>query len=60
MLGTIASRALQIPFELGVWVGLVSILLCSMLGGMRAVTWTKFSVYRVNYSVLNTGILDGK
>ena len=25
--GTIASRALQIPFELGVWVGLISILL---------------------------------
>ena len=39
--GTIASRALGIPFELGVWVGLVSILLCSMLGGMRAVTWTQ-------------------
>ena len=29
--GTIASRALGIPFELGVWVGLISILICSML-----------------------------
>lgn len=39
--GTIAARALQIPFELGVWFGLLGILLCSMLGGMRAVTWTQ-------------------
>ena len=45
--GTIASRALSIPFELGVWVGLVSILLCSMLGGMRAVTWTQVAQYIV-------------
>ena len=45
--GTIASRALGIPFELGVWVGLVSILLCSMLGGMRAVTWTQVAQYIV-------------
>ena len=45
--GTIASRALGIPFELGVWVGLVSILLCSMLGSMRAVTWTQVAQYIV-------------
>ncbi|MDP6770838.1 MAG: cation acetate symporter, partial [Anaerolineales bacterium] len=45
--GTIAARALHIPFELGVWVGLVSILLCSMLGGMRAVTWTQVAQYIV-------------
>ena len=45
--GTIASRALQIPFELGVWVGLASILMCSMLGGMRAVTWTQVAQYIV-------------
>lgn len=45
--GTIAARALSIPFELGVWVGLVSILLCSMLGGMRAVTWTQVAQYIV-------------
>jgi cation/acetate symporter len=45
--GTIASRALGIQFELGVWVGLVSILLCSMLGGMRAVTWTQVAQYIV-------------
>ncbi len=45
--GTIASRALQIPFEVGVWFGLSGILLCSMLGGMRAVTWTQVAQYIV-------------
>jgi cation/acetate symporter len=45
--GTIAARALAIPFEVGVWIGLVSILLCSMLGGMRAVTWTQVAQYIV-------------
>ncbi|MBF2758980.1 MAG: cation acetate symporter [Ectothiorhodospiraceae bacterium AqS1] len=45
--GTIASRALHIPFELGVWFGLLGILLCSMLGGMRAVTWTQVAQYIV-------------
>jgi cation/acetate symporter len=39
--GTIASRALLLPFGVGVWLGLAGILLCSMLGGMRAVTWTQ-------------------
>jgi cation/acetate symporter len=45
--GTIASRFLDIPFELAVFVGLVGILLCSMLGGMRAVTWTQVAQYIV-------------
>jgi cation/acetate symporter len=45
--GTIASRALQIPFAFGVWFGLLGILLCSMLGGMRAVTWTQVAQYIV-------------
>ena len=45
--GTIAARALQIPFEIGVWFGLLGILLCSMLGGMRAVTWTQVAQYIV-------------
>ncbi len=45
--GTIASRVLQIPFEVGVWFGLLGILLCSMLGGMRAVTWTQVAQYIV-------------
>ena len=45
--GTIAARALQLPFEVGVWIGLLGILLCSMLGGMRAVTWTQVAQYIV-------------
>ena len=45
--GTIAARALLIPFEVGVWFGLLGILLCSMLGGMRAVTWTQVAQYIV-------------
>ena len=43
--GTIAARAFQIPFEIGVWLGLLGILVCSMLGGMRAVTWTQVAQY---------------
>ena len=45
--GTIAARALGVPFEVGVWMGLLGILLCSMLGGMRAVTWTQVAQYIV-------------
>lgn len=45
--GVIASRLLGIPVEYGVFVGLVGILVCSMLGGMRAVTWTQVAQYIV-------------
>ena len=45
--GIVASRALNMPFHLGVWVGLAGILFCSMLGGMRAVTWTQVAQYIV-------------
>ncbi len=45
--GIIASRFLDIPFEIAVFVGLVGILLCAMLGGMRAVTWTQIAQYIV-------------
>ena len=45
--GTIAARALEIPFSYGVWIGLVGILFCAMLGGMRAVTWTQVAQYIV-------------
>jgi cation/acetate symporter len=45
--GTIASRALLIPYGVGIWIGLLGILLCSMLGGMRAVTWTQVAQYIV-------------
>ena len=45
--GTIASVALDIPFEIAVYVGLAGILICSMLGGMRADTWTQVAQYIV-------------
>src|SRR5688572_514831 len=45
--GLIASRFLGMQFEIAVFVGLVGILVCSMLGGMRAVTWTQVAQYIV-------------
>ncbi len=43
--GIITSRFLGISFEIGVFVGLGGILICSLLGGMRAVTWTQVAQY---------------
>src|SRR6266542_4199020 len=45
--GIIASRFLGMQFEIAVFAGLVGILLCAMLGGMRAVTWTQIAQYIV-------------
>ncbi len=45
--GIIASRFLDIDFTVAVYVGLLGILLCSMLGGMKAVTWTQVAQYIV-------------
>lgn len=45
--GIITSRLLGLPFEVGVFVGLAGILVCSFLGGMRAVTWTQVAQYIV-------------
>ncbi len=45
--GIITSRFLQIPFEWAVFIGLTGILVCSMLGGMRGVTWTQVAQYIV-------------
>jgi cation/acetate symporter len=44
-IGIVTSRFLGIPFELAIFAGLVGILVCSMLGGMRAVTWTQVAQY---------------
>jgi len=43
--GLITSRFTGLDFGVGVFVGLGSILLCSFLGGMRAVTWTQVAQY---------------
>ncbi len=45
--GLIASRFLDMDFTFAVYAGLVGILLCSMLGGMKAVTWTQVAQYIV-------------
>ena len=45
--GLIGARLLGMTFEFAVFVGLVGILVCSMLGGMRAVTWTQVAQYIV-------------
>ncbi len=43
--GVITSRFVNLQFEIGVFVGLAGILVCSFLGGMRAVTWTQVAQY---------------
>jgi cation/acetate symporter len=45
--GLIAQRFLGMDFTVAVYVGLIGILLCSMLGGMKAVTWTQVAQYIV-------------
>ena len=43
--GLITTRLSGFAFEVGIFVGLGGILVCSFLGGMRAVTWTQVAQY---------------
>jgi cation/acetate symporter len=43
--GLIATRFIGVDFEIGIFFGLAGILVCSFLGGMRAVTWTQVAQY---------------
>jgi cation/acetate symporter len=43
--GIIVSRFVGVEFGIGVFLGLAGILVCSFLGGMRAVTWTQVAQY---------------
>ena len=43
--GLITSRFTGIDFSIGIFLGLASILVCSFLGGMRAITWTQVAQY---------------
>ena len=43
--GLITSYLTGMAFELGIFLGLGGILVCSFLGGMRAVTWTQVAQY---------------
>lgn len=43
--GLITSRLTGVHFEIGILLGLGGVLVCSFLGGMRAVTWTQVVQY---------------
>jgi len=43
--GLITARLTGLEFQVGVFAGLAGILVCSFLGGMRAVTWTQVAQY---------------
>jgi cation/acetate symporter len=43
--GLITSRLTGVHFEIGILLGLGGVLVCSFLGGMRAVTWTQTVQY---------------
>jgi cation/acetate symporter len=43
--GLITSRFTGLEFGIGIFVGLAGILVCSFLGGMKAVTWTQVAQY---------------
>jgi len=45
--GIITQRFLDVSFAVAVFIGLAGILVCSMMGGMRAVTWTQVAQYIV-------------
>ena len=45
--GLVTSRFVSVEFEIGLFIGLAGILVCSFLGGMRAVTWTQVAQYIV-------------
>ena len=45
--GLIASRMTGVQFEIGIMLGLGGVLVCSFLGGMRAITWTQVAQYVV-------------
>lgn len=52
--GLIASRFVSVEFEIGLFIGLAGILVCSFLGGMRAVTSTQvvqFAILLIAYLV---------
>jgi len=45
--GLITSRLTGVRFEIGILLGLSGVLVCSFLGGMRAVTWTQVAQYLI-------------
>ena len=45
--GLITTRLTGVTFEIGIFLGLGGVLVCSFLGGMHAVTWTQVAQYIV-------------
>jgi cation/acetate symporter len=43
--GLIVSRFIGIDYNVGVFLGLIGVLFCSVLGGMKSVTWTQVAQY---------------
>jgi cation/acetate symporter len=43
--GLITTRLTGVEFTIGIFLGLAGILVCSFLGGMKAVTWTQVAQY---------------
>jgi cation/acetate symporter len=43
--GLIVSRFIGLNYDVGCYVGLFGVLFCSVLGGMRSVTWTQVAQY---------------
>ena len=43
--GLIVARFIGIDFNVGVFLGLIGVLFCSVLGGMKSVTWTQVAQY---------------
>jgi cation/acetate symporter len=43
--GIIMSRLVGVDYGVGVFVGLSGVLLCSLLGGMKSITWTQVAQY---------------
>ncbi|RQG99809.1 sodium:solute symporter family protein [Paraburkholderia dinghuensis] len=50
--GLIAMRFIGVDFAIGIFCGLAGILVCSFLGGMRAVTWTQVAQYVILISAI--------
>ncbi|MFA7503787.1 MAG: sodium:solute symporter family protein [Burkholderiaceae bacterium] len=44
-LGLVTTRLTGVEFQVGIFLGLAGILVCSFLGGMKAVTWTQVAQY---------------
>ena len=45
--GLITTRLTGVDFTVGIFLGLAGVLVCSFLGGMKAVTWTQVAQYIV-------------